>query len=143
VERKWPAPIIVLALTGSLSAQLYANPITKAFNQCKTIEDKDQRLSCYDSLVIEDLMVSNEPQFSGKHTLKTELFTLTGPTQIRFQSDGSIFVMAIYNEEGDVVENLHIGGGGEDSYVLEQPGRYYLQVNGSTTWRVWLEPPPA
>lgn len=143
MNSKWQTPIIGFVLTSSLSAHLYADPITKAFNKCKIIEDQYQRLNCYDSLVIEDLMGNNEPQFSGKHTLKTELFTLTEPTQIRFQSDGSIFVMAIYNEEGDVVENLHIGGGGEDSYILEQPGRYYLQVNGSTTWRVWLEPPPA
>ena len=52
--------------------------------------------------------------------------------------DGVIFV--IQNEHGVTIKNLHIGGGGEDTYLIEEPGVYSLAINGSDTWKIWLTP---
>lgn len=138
-------PLLVTMLMLLASPTLAVNgddPVKSAFAQCKNIDDAAARLRCYDDLVIDELMATDEPRFAGKHTLKTDPFTITQPTQLRYQSDGVIFVMAVFNEQGEIIENLHIGGGGEGRYLLESPGRYYLQMNGSTTWRVWFESPP-
>lgn len=115
-----------------------ADPITDAVNDCRSIKEPASRLSCYDLLDIAALQLSSAPKFQGKRTVKTDLFSINKPTIIRYHSDGAIFVLAVHNEAGDVVQNLHIGGGGEDQYLLEVPGSYYLRVNGSTTWKIWL-----
>ncbi|MCP4595824.1 hypothetical protein [Neptuniibacter sp.] len=99
------------------------------------------RLECYDKLDLDVLLDENPPRFAGKRTVKTELFSISEPTVIRYQSDGAIFVLAVHDKAGEVVQNLHIGGGGEDSYLLDAPGDYFLRVNGSTTWRIWLDKP--
>lgn len=129
-----------LFYAGMLSAN-FLSPTEKAINLCRTIVQPDLRLECYDKLDLQKLKIANAPRFSGKRSVKTELFNISEPTVIRYQSDGAIFVLAIHNRAGEVVQNLHIGGSGEDSYLLESPGTYFLRVNGSTTWRIWLESP--
>ncbi|EAR62089.1 hypothetical protein [Neptuniibacter caesariensis] len=135
--------LILIALTVTLFplSASFADPITDAVNECRSIKEPASRLSCYDLLDIAALQLSSTPRFQGKRTVKTDLFSISEPAIIRYQSDGAIFVLAVHNEAGDVVQNLHIGGGGEDQYLLEEPGRYYLRVNGSTTWRIWIEQP--
>ncbi len=59
---------------------------------------------------------------------------------LRYQSDGPIFVLYLKAPDDTVIQNLHIGGGGEDSYLIDRPGTYYLDVSGSESWRIWLEP---
>lgn len=70
----------------------------------------------------------------------TEAFEITRPTELRYQSDGVIFVLYLRDAKGEVLQNLHIGGGGDASYLIEKPGTYSLQINGSESWRVWLDP---
>ncbi len=64
------------------------------------------------------------------------------PTRLRYQSDGPIFVLYLKAADGEVLQNLHIGGGGEASYLIEKSGTYFLDVNGSESWRIWLETEP-
>lgn len=113
--------------------------LEKGFEECKAIARADMRLECYDRLNLAALLKESEPRFAGKRSVKTEMFTVTEPTKIRYQSDGAIFVLAVHDLAGNVIQNLHLGGRGEDHYILEQPGDYFLRVNGSTTWRIWLE----
>ena len=98
--------------------------------------EADKRLACYDKLQ------SNlePPTFQGSHSQETAFFTIDRPTLLRYQSDGPIFVMYLQDEKGKVVQNLHIGGGGEATYLITTTGRYDLDVNGTDTWRIWLEP---
>lgn len=103
---------------------------------CLSIEDSTERLGCYDREVRKLI----EPRFAGRLNAVTEPFEISGPTRMRYQSDGAIFVLYLKTGLDDVVQNLHIGGGGEDSYVIEKAGTYFLQVNGSEGWRIWLEP---
>jgi len=121
------------------SAPAFAD-LNAAFDQCRSIVQPERRLECYDSLDIKALSES-KPNFAGKRSSKTEMFKISEPTQLRFQSDGAIFVLAVHDSEDNIVQNLHIGGGGEDTYLIEEVGEYYLRVNGSTTWRIWLEKP--
>lgn len=103
---------------------------------CLAIKSDAERLACYDREV-RKLM---EPRFSGRLNTVTERFEIKEPMRLRYQSDGAIFVLYVKTGEDEVVQNLHIGGGGEDSYLIEKPGSYFLQVNGSEGWRIWLEP---
>ncbi|MGQ0673396.1 MAG: hypothetical protein ACT4N2_11060 [Hyphomicrobium sp.] len=103
---------------------------------CLDIADGAGRLACYDREVRKLV----KPDFEGRLNIVTDRFDISAPTRLRFQSDGAIFVLYLKSAEGEVVQNLHIGGGGEDAYVIERPGTYYLQINGSESWRIWLEP---
>lgn len=122
-----------------LSSHTSASPLLNALDDCRKIIQENSRLACYDTLDIVALQEQAAPRFQGKRTEKTEIFTVNTPTRMRYKSDGAIFVLALHRENGDVVQNLHIGGSGEDSYLIEQPGQYFLRVNGSTTWKIWLE----
>ena len=104
--------------------------------ECLAVKADTERLACYDREVRKLI----EPRFSGRLNVVTERFEVKVPTRLRYQSDGAIFVLYVKTGDDDVVQNLHLGGGGEDSYVIEKPGNYFLQVNGSESWRIWLEP---
>lgn len=103
---------------------------------CRDIADGGQRLDCYDALAGR----SSAPKFAGRLTATTERFTITRPHVLRYESDGPIFVMYLKNDAGEVLQNLHIGGGGQQTYVISDPGTYFLTVSGSETWRIWLDP---
>lgn len=133
--------LLALISTGLLTVSLPVSAdVNSAFEQCRTIVQPERRLECYDNLDLKALS-TKRPNFEGKRTVKTEIFKISEPTQLRFQSDGAIFVLALHDSEDNIVQNLHIGGGGEDTYLIEETGDYYLRVNGSTTWRIWLEKP--
>jgi hypothetical protein len=48
--------------------------------------------------------------------------------------------MYLKDAAGGTVQNLHIGGGGVATFLIETPGTYSLQVSGSESWRIWLDP---
>ena len=129
----------VLLLLSTASAWADDAALLGALEKCRTVVQPDRRLSCYDDLDPLAILSNSQPRFAGKLSVETDVFEIDGPTVLRFQSDGAIFVLALHNEAGEIVQNLHIGGGGEDQYLIEKPGRYFLRVNGSTTWRIWLE----
>ncbi len=106
---------------------------------CLTIENDAARLACYD-IAVRKLVA---PSFSGRLNKTTGSFAIARPTLLRYQSDGAIFVLYLKAADGAVVQNLHIGGGGEATYLIEQPGTYFLDINGSESWRIWLESDPA
>lgn len=118
--------------------QRFEDDLKRAFVACREMTEAAEKLACYDRLA--DRLTP--PTFQGRLTLQTELFEIDRPTRLRFESDGVIFVMYLKDERGDVVQNLHIGGGGEDSYLIDKPGKYSLHINGAEGWRVWIEPLP-
>lgn len=104
---------------------------------CLSVKPDDARLACYDREVRNFV----EPTFSGRLSKTTDRFHVDGPTLLRFQSDGPIFVLYLKSAaDNAVVQNLHIGGGGEDTYLIERTGTYFLDVSGSESWRIWVEP---
>jgi hypothetical protein len=109
-----------------------------AIRHCMDEQADDARLKCFDN----EIRKLVKPTFEGRLDVVTEPFTINGPTVLRFQSDGVIFVLYLKTIRDEVVQNLHIGGGGESTYLIEKPGTYFLQVNGAESWRIWLEPPP-
>lgn len=103
---------------------------------CLSIAPDAERLACYDREVRKLV----EPNFAGRLNKTTDRFRVEQPTLLRYQSDGAIFVLYLKSADDTVLQNLHIGGGGEASYLIETPGVYFLEVNGSESWRIWLEP---
>lgn len=127
-----------LGLTLSLlAAQAAAQTEARdALRACREVADDTARLACYDREVAR----LSAPRFSGRLSRLTDPFEIDGPANLRFQSDGAIFVLYLKSADGDVIQNLHLGGGGESTYRIETPGTYVLDINGSETWRIWLEP---
>jgi hypothetical protein len=110
--------------------------VVKALQQCKKIENKNDRLTCFDKLA----QRFSPPKFNGRLNRVTEVFTLDKPHRLRYRSYGVIFVLYLRDVEGNVIQNLHLGGTGEDSYLIETPGNYTLKIQGSDRWEIWLEP---
>lgn len=107
----------------------------EAMSVCRQVSNDEERLACYDAAVLR----LTPPNFEGRLSQSTEPFEVFETTRLRFQSDGVIFVLYLKDAEGEVLQNLHIGGGGEGTHIIEIPGIYSLQINGSESWRVWLE----
>lgn len=121
---------------GAGSADIAAEQLARDLQSCRAKADSGERLACYD-----DIAQRNAPPlYYGKLGFKTKPFTIDRPHLLRFRSDGVIFVLYLLDEKGDVVQNLHIGGGGEDTYLIEKPGTYSLQIDGSARWKIWLDP---
>lgn len=126
--------LVSLLLASSLEAQ--AREELGEIKACARIETDDERLACFDRAAAK----LSAPRFEGRLGMITEPFEISAPTVLRYQSDGVIFVLYLRDSKGEVLQNLHIGGGGEASYLIEKPGTYSLQINGSESWRVWLDP---
>lgn len=127
-------PVSVVLLHSATLARETLEPI----RTCMTIAADDERLTCFDREVRKLV----KPTFAGRLDVVTAPFTIDEPTTLRFHSDGVIFVLYVKTIDDQVVQNLHIGGGGESSYLIEKPGTYFLQINGAEGWRIWLDPPP-
>lgn len=128
----------VLWTVPAFADQRLEEELKRSFAECKAMEGAEAKLACYERIG----QRFSPPTFQGRLTLQTEPFDIDRPTLIRFESDGVIFVMYLKDERGDVVQNLHIGGGGASEYLVEKPGRYSLLINGAESWRVWIEPRP-
>lgn len=116
--------------------QLQESNAAKIIGACRQMEDKEKRLQCYDEAALKLL----PPRYSGRLGYITEPFKLNGPHRLRFRSYGAIFVLYVRDEDGNVLQNLHIGGGGEDTYTIKSAGTYSLKIHGSAAWSIWLEP---
>lgn len=109
-----------------------------AFAKCRGTGDGAERLACYDRLAA----LLAPPRFQGRLTAQTEPFAIEAPMVLRYESDGPIFVLYLKDAAGGIVQNLHIGGGGTATHRIDAPGTYSLQISGSETWRIWLDPVP-
>lgn len=135
LARAFFASTLVAAASPAAADGQYRDELS-SMRMCAIIKGDQERLACFDRVAAK----LSAPRFEGRLGLSTELFDITSPTQLRYQSDGVIFVLYLKDEKGEVLQNLHIGGGGEATYLIEKPGRYSLQINGSEGWRIWLEP---
>lgn len=130
----------VATLTGVAIAAQFAPARAQTHDDirtCPAIANDAERLACFDRTVRK----LTAPKFEGRLSTTTERFHIDRPTQLRYESDGPIFVLYLKADDGSIIQNLHIGGGGQATYLIEQPGTYFLDVSGSETWRIWLEPP--
>lgn len=118
-----------------------SHEIVKALQRCRAIKLAETRLSCFDDVASRN----SPPKYAGKLGYKTAPFKIERPHVLRYRSKGVIFVLYVLDEKGEVIQNLHIGGGGEETYILETPGTYALQIDGSAGWKIWIDPvePPS
>lgn len=123
------------AFVAAVSAAAARDGLAEVRN-CADIKNNTKRLECFDAAAKK----LTAPRFEGRLGYSTETFEVPAKTRLRYQSDGVIFVLYLKDAKGEVLQNLHIGGGGEDSYLIEMAGTYSLQINGSEGWRVWIEP---
>lgn len=134
------AAVLLLSTTATALGQaVEIEGLRRDFQACHAIADAKMRLPCYDAMVTK----IEKPTFEGKLSEELPFFKVDHATMLRYQSDGPIFVMYLKDEKGAIVQNLHIGGGGESTFLITKPGTYNLQVSGTDTWRVWVEPQAA
>lgn len=122
--------------TGNVATKSADDDLRGALQECRAELQEVERLACYDLLAKKNA----PPDYAGKLGFRTPQFALANPTRLRFRSQGVIFVLYVLNERGDVLQNLHLGGGGEGDYLIREPGRYSLQIDGSARWEIWLDP---
>lgn len=127
--------IAALAISG-LSAEGFAGPLADRLLACRALKPPDARLRCYDALV-----PSTDLAIDGKGSAVTDLFTVSAPRLLRFESADAIMVVYLLDEAGKVVQNLHRGGAGEGQHLIELPGTYRVQVNATGGWSLRLEVP--
>jgi hypothetical protein len=120
----------------TIAAGKTAPNLVAELQSCLQLPTDAQRLTCYDRLARDN----TPPDYAGKLGYTTEPFVIDHPQRVRFRSQGVIFVLYVLDHKGDVVQNLHLGGGGEGSYVIQEAGRYRLQIDGSAHWQIWIEP---
>ena len=113
----------------------HINP-SKALQLCRLKKDDKERLSCFDELARRFA----PPTYKGRLGTVTDNFTLKEPHLLRYRSQGVIFVLYLRDKEGNVLQNFHIGGGGEKDYLIKKPGIYSLKIHGSASWEIWLDP---
>ncbi len=112
------------------------NAAGAALQTCRVIHTDAERLECYDRVAKQFA----PPTYKGKLSSVTDLFKLDAPHRLRYRSYGFIFVLYVLDADKNIVQNIHLGGTGEDEYIIEAPGTYSLQIDGSAGWEIWLEP---
>lgn len=134
------AMLALLIATGTRSPALAAtDDAAQAMQYCQAIANPGKRLACYDGAARR----FEPPTFAGRLSHTTKEFTIDKPHRLRYHSQGVVFVLYLKDANGDVLQNLNIAGGGTDSYLITEPGTYFLQINGSARWKIWLEPTSA
>ena len=134
----YTAGLLALAVIAPAAAGLRDDEtagLAVALQECRQLASDSLRLACYERLARDNA----PPDYSGRLGFRTPVFTLDAPTRLRYRSQGVIFVLYVLNDRGEVLQNLHLGGGGDGDYLIARPGRYSLQIDGSARWQIWLE----
>lgn len=103
---------------------------------CRAVADNTARLACYDRLAIR----ADGWNAQGVGFAVTDEVTAQAGDVLGFENRDAVLVIALIDDTGAVVQNLHHGGQGEGRHVIAAPGRYRVQVSASGGWAVWLEP---
>lgn len=109
---------------------------SKAIQHCRFIKQDKKRLSCFDAMALR----FGPPTYKGRLGTITDNFTIHQPHLLRYRSQGVIFVLYLRGDKGQVLQNFHIGGSGEDEYLIKNKGTYSLKIHGSSSWQIWLDP---
>lgn len=128
--------LILIAATAAFIPVAAGTDVVSALQLCRKMSDPEARLACFDA----SARRFAPPTLKGKLGHVSEVFSLGGPHILRYRSHGVIFVLYLRDGEGNVLQNLHLGGRGEAEYRIEQPGKYSLKIDGSAAWEIWLEP---
>ncbi|MBY5986321.1 hypothetical protein [Roseovarius atlanticus] len=89
-------------------------------------------MTCFDELAAAE----DAEEFTGSGSGVTPQFDVVAPRLMTFESSDAVMVVYLLNERDEVVQNLHRGGKGEGSYLIEMPGRYHVQVNATGHWKI-------
>lgn len=113
-------------------SQVMADPVATGLNACRQIASDARRLTCFDELAAAE----DAEEFTGSGSGVTPQFDVVTPRLMTFESSDAVMVVYLLNERDEVVQNLHRGGKGEGSYLIEMPGRYHVQVNATGHWKI-------
>lgn len=116
---------------------LAAQDLASDLLACRKLGEEPARLACYDALQVHVAF----SEFSGAGSRVIAPFDLPGPARLVFESMDAIMVVYLLDESGQVIQNLHQAGAGRGAHMIEQAGRYGIQVNASGGWRLRLETP--
>lgn len=130
---------LALCLLAAPSPAVATDNLTARLAECARIGSGEARLTCYDRLQ-QDLTAPVQ-RFSGAGSAVMGPFDLPAGTDLQFESDDAIMVLYLLDDAGTVLRNLHRAGAGGGSHLIDDAGRYRLQVNASGGWRISLVPP--
>jgi hypothetical protein len=128
----------LVAIVASLAAaSALAGDLAAGLRACRSESEAGPRLACYDALSAKPPIL----ELSGAGSAVTPVFAVAEPSLLRFESRDAIMVAYLLGPKGEVVQNLHHGGAGEGSFLIERAGAYRVQVNASGGWRIRVEAP--
>ncbi len=143
------APVFALPAAAQ-SGENDASKLGDDLITCASMEDDGERLICYDKLA-QPLagLDAAEPggaaaaleSFTGEDDWDSEVFEVSQPWRITWQTQASILTIELHGSEGELIDVIgnQIGAGGGASGTLE-PGRYSLAARGVGSWRIKVLP---
>ena len=120
---------------GLVMLLLVAEPCAPKLARCAALLSASERLSCFDALA--------QPGFVHSGTGAAEVpLDVKEPQLLHYESSDVVLVLEIMQAPQRLIQNIHLGGQGEGSFLIDAPGRYFVRVRASGSWRLWLAPPP-
>ncbi|MGH6948621.1 MAG: hypothetical protein ACREDZ_14915 [Kiloniellales bacterium] len=131
---------------GQSSSEPTESTLAAELVDCVALDDKTERLACYDELAKPLAAVGAEAgsadpsvvqTFSGKDDWDSETFEVGRPWRAIWEIEGNILNVELLDSEGTLIDVIgqQIGEGGGRSEPQE-PGTYRLGVRGLGAWRV-------
>lgn len=129
--------LAVLALPAAAFGDPVPDDLHAALFACGGIGDGVQRLACYDALA-GDAGLSPLLQFSGSGSGTIGPVSVPASTRLHFESDDAVLVIYLFDDQGNVLQNLHRAGAGAGSHDITAAGSYRIQIDATGGWRITL-----
>lgn len=129
-----PGRLVTLSFVAGcfIPYQSPATPLAAGLVTCREVISDVERLTCYDRLAD----TGQGEQFNGQGSGITPTFEVAAPRLMTFESEDAVMVVYLLNAQDEVVQNLHRGGAGGGSFLIETPGQYHVQVNATGRWTI-------
>lgn len=110
----------------------------RALTRCRAQTQAEARLSCYDAI---PLASSAAQRWQGRNNTDTFAFVATANATLVMTHDDAIFVAALKDADGKLLENLHLAGPGSLKVPLRAAGEYQMSLSATGRWTAQLIEP--
>ena len=152
--KKLPAVLVLCLIAAGLPLPAAAQ-VEQDLQRCRENRDPFRRLICYDDIV--DAIFGppaggsrfgsggSHPdaivEYAGDGQMLTPPFSISGPWEVRWQSDGKQFQIFLSDSLGNFIQILaEQQGGGQGISAVPQAGTYTLNINADGPWSLAIVP---
>jgi FtsZ-binding cell division protein ZapB len=118
-----------LKIKNTIEQQKWSNDDTSVNQTTSNNTEPESKQTSQDSTII--------VEFSGSGGKSTRPFTVPSGWEIQWDSQGSIFQIFLYKEDGSIVGvAANQQGAGKGTSYQPKAGKYYLKVNTLDKWKI-------